>query len=245
MSKNKTNDEVKTHVKESINKLQNHLIDTINNDVVRGKSCADKISYWINDYTNYLRREKKFDPTRLIKYKKGDIVKINLGYRLGSEEGGLHFGVVLDVNNSKRSGVITIVPLTSQRPGRNIHPDSVPIGKEIFASIISKHDTLKRKLDAEKEELNRLFSLDDSLDENEVKRLSQLLEKLDELSLLKKSILKMKEGSVALVNQIMTVSKMRIYDPTYSHDVLYGIRLSHTTIRDIDEKIMDMFIYRE
>lgn len=65
---------------------------------------------------------------------------------------------------------------------------------------------------------------------------------MSELDKLRNSILKMKEGSVALVNQIVTVSKMRIYDPTYAHDVLYDIRLSPTTISDIDQKVIDLLI---
>ena len=173
---------------------------------------------------------------------KGDIVKINLGYRLGNEEGGLHFGVVMDVSNSKHSGVITIVPLTSQRPGRKIHRDSVYIGKEIFTSVIGKHDALKQRVQAEIGLLKASIGSRTSITEEESDQMSALFTKMDELDKLRNSILKMKEGSVALVNQIITVSKMRIYDPTYAHDVLYGIRLSPTTISDIDQKIIDLLI---
>ena len=49
----------------------------------------------------------------LRRYKRGEIVKVHLGFNVGSEEGGLHYAVVLDKNNAKSSPVITIIPLTS------------------------------------------------------------------------------------------------------------------------------------
>lgn len=242
MSKQKTKDEILLHIYEAMGDLENQLNDMVESDNPRETSCADKISYWISDYARYLRREKNFDPVQLIKYRKGDIVKINLGYRIGNEEGGLHFGVVMDTSNSKHSGVITIVPLTSQRPGRKIHRDSVYIGKEIFTSVIGKHDALKQKVQTEIETLKASIGSRTSITEDESNQMSALFAKMSELDKLRNSILKMKEGSVALVNQIVTVSKMRIYDPTYAHDVLYDIRLSPTTISDIDQKVIDLLI---
>lgn len=242
MSIQKTNDEILHHISNATEELKRQLNDMVNDGNSREASCADKISYWLSDYSKYLRREKVFDPMRLVKYKKGDIVKINLGYRLGSEEGGLHFGVVMDVSNSKHSGVITVIPLTSQRPGRKIHRDSVYIGREIFTSIIGKHDALKQKVLLELGELKDSIGLKTSLTEEESQQMLALSTKVDELDKLRNSILKMKEGSVALVNQIITISKMRIYDPIYARDVLYGIRLSPTTISDIDNKVMELFI---
>ena len=65
------------------------------------------------------------------------------------------------------------------------------------------------------------------------------------LTEIRKSVLNMKEGSIALVDQITTISKLRIYDPVYSKNVLYGIRLSPATIALIDDKIAELFIRRK
>jgi len=60
---------------------------------------------------------------------------------------------------------------------------------------------------------------------------------------IKKEIRNMKMGSVALVGQITTISKMRIYDPKYSTDVLSNIKLSGDTMDKINAKINELYIY--
>lgn len=60
-------------------------------------------------------------------------------------------------------------------------------------------------------------------------------EKLDKI---KKEILKMKSGSIALLNQITTISKLRIYDPKNDEDVFANIRLSDPLLDVIDEALV-------
>ena len=57
-----------------------------------------------------------------------------------------------------------------------------------------------------------------------------------------KEILKMKKGSIALVSQITTISKQRIYDPKTSSDILANLRVSNNTLDLIDAKIKELFI---
>lgn len=52
---------------------------------------------------------------------------------------------------------------------------------------------------------------------------------------------KMKMGSIALVSQIKTISKMRVKNPTNMNDVLYGIKLSTSNMTAIDEKIIEIY----
>ena len=52
----------------------------------------------------------------------------------------------------------------------------------------------------------------------------------------------MKKGSIALISQITTISKQRIYDPKTSTDILANLRVSNTTLDLIDEKIKELFI---
>ncbi len=54
-------------------------------------------------------------------------------------------------------------------------------------------------------------------------------------------VLKMRVGSLALVNQITTVSKIRIYDPKTDHDVLSGIKLSNEKLDLIDKEIIKLY----
>ena len=52
----------------------------------------------------------------------------------------------------------------------------------------------------------------------------------------------MKQGTIALVNQITTISKQRIYNPKKDFDILSGIKLSTEKIQLIDEKIKKLYI---
>ena len=44
---------------------------------------SDILAYWINDFANYHDEEKSFDSTKLKRYKRGDIIKANLGFNVG------------------------------------------------------------------------------------------------------------------------------------------------------------------
>ena len=56
-------------------------------------------------------------------------------------------------------------------------------------------------------------------------------------------ISRMKEGSVALVNQITTISKMRIFDPRNLKGVLAGISLSEENMEKINQKMKELYIF--
>ena len=101
------------------------------------------LAYWIQDYVRFLKKESNFDPQKLIRYKRGAIVKAHLGYRVGSEEGGLHYAVVMNVDASQKSPTVTIIPLTSVKPGKDVerlHFSQVYLGDEIYQSLNEKLD---------------------------------------------------------------------------------------------------------
>lgn len=51
----------------------------------------------------------------------------------------------------------------------------------------------------------------------------------------------MKKGSIALLNQITTISKQRIYYPKTSKDLLAGLHLSNSSLDLLDKKMMQLF----
>ena len=59
---------------------------------------------------------------------------------------------------------------------------------------------------------------------------------------MKKEISQMKNGSIALINQITTISKQRIYNPKSDVDVLADIKLSNNSLNLIDAKIKKLFM---
>jgi len=58
---------------------------------------------------------------------------------------------------------------------------------------------------------------------------------------MKTEVSKMKMGSIALVKQIRTISKIRIYDPKTNFDILSNVKLSNERLDMIDNEIIKNF----
>ena len=226
---------------------------------------GEKLSYWVRDYVRLLRAEASFNPRKLIRYKRGSIVKAHLGYRIGSEEGGLHYAVVIDNQNALSDATIRILPLTSVKDGTDIeslHHSNIYLGDEIFLRVSEKLEHFRTRNDAEEEALlSRIDEVHAEMvappPENANHRV-YLAEKrasfnglmhevklLHERAMQEKKVFdalsKMKTGSIALVGQITTISKLRIYDPIYKSGVLNNIKLSDDSLTKIDKKIIELY----
>lgn len=64
-------------------------------------SKADKLAYWLEDYSRLLSFEDDFNPNYLKSYHRGDVIKVNLGYNIGNEESKFR-----NVKNEKRKRCI-------------------------------------------------------------------------------------------------------------------------------------------
>ena len=281
MSNEFTKENVIFNKKDAIKSLNKLLEYYINNPSGKYLKKANLISYWIKDYTRFINFEENFDPTRNIAYKRGNIVKLNFGFNIGSEYGGLHYGVVLDNHNAHNSPVVTVIPLTSIKENKVLHPNSVDLGNEIYRSLKIKYDTLSKALNDEDKEISemldmiKVFSLltDKALDNtqnsdcsseeidkhlhdartylNAAKKLQELWEskrkhneeELEYLNKIGEEISHMKEGSIALVNQITTISKIRIFDPRNLKGVLAGISLSEDGMKKINQKVKELYTF--
>lgn len=249
MSKPKSTKELHSHKSEALAKMENYLSFLIDSEISQNTGKADKLCYWLKDWLTFLDYENDFSPMKLRRYKRGEIIKVHLGFNVGSEEGGLHYAVVLDRENPKSSPVVTIVPLTSVKPHTDIcklKSGNVFLGNDLFTMLNSKVSHSEKSLKSKAKELQQLVK--ELNDENSDKLMNLINPKLEsanrELELLdkmKKEILKMKCGSIALVNQITTISKIRIYDPKTDHDILSGIKLSNEKLDMIDLEIRKKF----
>ena len=282
MSKEFTKEDVILNKKEAIKSLNKMLEGFINDPTGNHLKKANLLSYWIKDYVRMINFEEKFEPTRNIAYKRGNIVKIQFGFNIGSEYGGLHYGVVLDNKNAHNSPVVTVIPLTSARENRTLHSNSVNLGNDIYRLLKLKYDTIDKALKEEQQDIEETLSLFDSmlaLTKKSVKELEEcdrnsnefdqkLIVAKSQLETLKKlqatwveksyhnkeeqeylekiglEISRMKEGSIALVNQITTVSKMRIFDPRNLKGVLAGISLSEENMEKINQKVKELYIFQ-
>lgn len=282
MSQKRTKEEIIQHKKSAIRKLNALLEGYIASNEPAFFKKTDLLSYWLEQYTKYIQQEHDFDPKRLKSYKRGDIVKLNFGFNVGSEYGGLHYAVVINNDNPHSSPVLTVVPLTSLKTAEDqIHPDDVFLGNEIYKALKIKYDTLEQSLEIEKnnilthkrdlisirqfvrDKLDKLSAssssspdLNTELNETENyidimdKMLDELREELkkniydqQQLDKIGSEIAQMKSGSIALVTQITTVSKMRIYDPKNARGVLDGIRLSSVAMEKINNSMKKFFIH--
>lgn len=240
---------------EAINVLNNYLDTCIARDKMHIKK-ANLVSYWLKDYVRYIEAEETFKCEKLKKYNRGDIIKVNLGFNIGNEEGGLHYCVVLDIINAKKYSTLTVVPLTSQKDNKKVPNSAILIGSEIYDKLSIKNkiliDNANKKSDEYKKELKAILQLPESSEDekiiknvkmNNVKEKIELLnEDVELINKIENEISQMKNGSIALINQITTISKQRIYNPKSDIDVLSGIRLSNESLNLIDEKIQNLFI---
>lgn len=209
--------DIMVHKKMALNQLElllNYHID--NNNLKK----ANLLLYWFEDFAKYNLAEESFNPRGLKKYKRGSIIKVNLGFNIGNEEGGLHYCIVLDKANALSSGTLTVIPLTSIKENKKYNSSTINLGNEVYLNLKNICENRLKKISKEK-----------SVD-MEIKYIKKL----------EKEIFKMKKGSIALVSQITTISKQRIYNPKGSSDILANLRVSDNTLDLIDLKIKELFL---
>ena len=281
MSKELIKEEVIQNKKQSIKALNTMLEYFINDPSGKHLKKANLISYWIKDYVKMINFEESFNPAKNIAYKRGNIVKLNFGFNIGAEYGGLHYGIVLDNHNAHNSPVVTVIPLTSKKDTKVLHSNSVDLGNELYKSLKLKYDTISKTLKEEQEELvavSAAFEIlikmaNDSLGKyksceenaekeqelsnagkylNATKKITEIWEdkklhnqsQQEYLEKIGLEISRMKEGSIALVNQVTTISKMRIFDPRNLKGVLSGVSLSEENMKKINQKLQDLYVFK-
>lgn len=218
-----------THKKTAINGLDSLISYYIENGNYKK---AHLLSFWFEDFAKYNLDEISFNPKNLKKYKRGSVIKANLGFNIGNEEGGLHYCIVLDKNNYMSSGTLTVIPLTSIKENKKTYNVDLDLGNEIYLNLNNIYTKTVKKLSDEYQDIWKL----------PVEKIEQFNMDFKYLKKMEKEISKMKKGSIALVQQITTISKQRIYNPKTSQDILANLRVSTHTLDLIDEKIKELFI---
>ena len=108
---------------------------------------------------------------------------------------------------------------------------------DIDDSSIEQLQTINKNLDFTSDQL---YKIRQEKKENAILR-SELEEKLEYAN---KFILKtknMKKDSIVLLNQVTTISKMRLRDPKNNNSILNGIVLSEDTMEKIEEELKNIF----
>lgn len=258
MSREIDKDIVIKHKKAAIKQLNSTFEKLINSSDTRKLKKADLIAYWVEDYSRYLNKETNFDYSKIMRYRRGDIIQVNFGFNIGSEQGGLHYAVVMDNDNKKNSPVVTVIPLSSGTE-KDVYARDLFLGNELYEKVKAKYDKLdtkiKQDLDFRKQMLKVVKQLqeksDDTLDESALSLIENYkihTEKLEaeshRLKVYKKEVEKLKRGSIALMEQITTISKMRIYRPKNSDDLLYKVKYSSSTMDKINNRLVELFVFK-
>lgn len=256
-----TDEDIIKHKKKAIKELNNMFEVLINSPNPKHKKKADLISYWMETYCKYLLSEEKFDYKTLPSYKRGEVVSLNFGFNVGSEHGGLHYAIVLDNDNKQASPVITVVPLSSGNEKDTYNRD-IFLGNELYDKLNSKFNKFNANVTSKFEETRIMLdyfknttdnSNDNAYMKNEIEELiSNLKSRINKLGserkmldIYSREIAKLKQGSIALMEQITTVSKMRIYKPKSSSDLLYDIKFSDGAMDKINDRLKELYIYEK
>lgn len=215
--------------------------NTLNDNLIKSselktQSKSDKLSFWIETFSKYQADEASFNPFWRPNYQRGDIIKVDFGFNVGREYGGLHYAVVISKHIARSADTLTVIPLTSKKD-KPVHRNDVDLGEEIYEKLYTKY--LQAFNDAAREAAKNISI--EPTDDNKLLISLHIDEK--EMNKLWDEISKMKKGSIALISQITTISKMRIHNPKNTTDTLYGVRLSTDALNKVNEKMKNLFIF--
>ena len=234
------------HFQKSILRKYRHYIkDKMHADYKR----AAIFVYWLNDYIEYIRTESTFNPHKLINYKRGQIVFVNFGYRIGSELGGNHYAIVLDVKNSRYNNTLTVVPLKSFKNKETSYSKiyQVRLGETISQLLLSKADSIILETTQEILDNASVIKNMDSISSAELDALMSKMRLLKRKIRIARNIVeytkKLKKESVADLGQITTISKQRINMPCKANDILTNIIVPNELMSEIDKKMNYLYCH--
>lgn len=141
-------DALKAEISSLLSEYESMLLEWTDSSAAPDYKKAALLYYWLREYKNMLAYETKFDPKKLRRYSRGDVISINLGFNPGGEEGGLHYAIVME-DNPRSSSTVTVVPLRSKKPKdeKGPHWTELYIGDEIFVQLRTKISTLQTEYD--------------------------------------------------------------------------------------------------
>lgn len=197
--------------------------------------------YWLRDYLRYLKNEDKFNPAYNIKYRRGQVVYVNFGYRIGKELGGAHYAIVLDVHNADSGNNVTVVPMESYKGKDDKYAKIyfVGLGEAVVECLADKALAMSNSVAEQLEEglkAQAFMQQDYRKRMIELKRLA--LQAQDVIDYTKK----MAKESVADCGQIVTVSKQRIIHPCKKEDVLTGVLVPDELMGQITGRIKKLYL---
>ncbi len=165
------------------------------------------------------------------RYKRGQIVLVDFSPSMGSELRGKHFAIVLTKNDSPNNGVLTVVPLSSKEK-----PYYLDIGNIVTKQIYPQLLNIVKELDTALDNLDISGTNDSNIVE-----VKKVLQNVNEFQQVANIYSKKNKKSFALVQNITTISKIRIKKPVNHYDPIKKLIADSLILDLIDNKIIELF----
>lgn len=107
-----------TKVKEDLIDIACKNYKKVNNSK---KRKFNKLDEWLNKESSIFIQETKENGELFLKYKRGQIIKVDFGVNIGTELSHTHFAIVLNNDDTIMTDNLTVVPLTSKDGYRRIN----------------------------------------------------------------------------------------------------------------------------
>ena len=140
--------------------------------------------------------------------------------------------IIVQYDNLK-NGALNVIPLTSRKNNKKYDSSSVNLGKELYNIFQMKIKKEKQKLQLILDELEKLEAITVDF-QNAIEKEQKYIDKMEQ------EVYKMEKDSIALINQITTISKQRIFKDT----VRRNVKISNNSLDLIDKQIIKFFTHQ-
>lgn len=136
-----------------------------------------KLDDWLLNESEFIKEETISKRKKYLKYKRGQVLKIDFGVNIGTELSHTHFAIVLNDDDTTLTDNITVIPLTSKNGYKRINLGNL-VSKEYNSikyqnntyAIITQIKTVSKKRVLENDNKlicskNRLKKIDEAVKE--------------------------------------------------------------------------------
>lgn len=202
----------------------------LNYQKIIDKDLPNKFKFldsWLYQNSNKLLFETERKYVKYKRYPRGTIIRLDFGVNIGCEFSLKHFAIVLSKKDTIKNDIITVMPLTSK-----IHENhTLKLTDLIVGPTIEK--LIKDISDIQK-------SIDNlSMEELEIKY-PDLDDKIKKMEIILGVYSKYNYLSNAVLDQVTTVSKLRILPPINEYDIV-GSKCSDEIMKKIDYEIVKRY----
>ena len=244
-------DESKYRHTTNTNRIDSAIINYKKIAQTPANSKLAQLPFWLYKESTILLNENNGKKRKVLKLKRGTIVVVDFGVRIGSEISNPHFAIVLTKNDTPYQKNITVLPLSSKNTRYN-YPLKHLIYDEFIKHINQEIINFKKEYSTIADELidtgiDKVINKQQNgkhLSKKDIELLNKYNKYTEVLNNIKKEIQACKKvisfykahdkDTYACINQITTISKERIYAPINKYDIVGTAKCSNALLDEID-----------